>query len=312
MEAVNNLRNKLSVSRLSKIAKIQRSYIYYNRKITAKHRKSRISENIINRVLEISGNRVTYGHRRIWAVLRNEGIKINIKTVRRIIKSRNLQLPYAKHKNRTNKRNLTKPSALNQLWETDIHYVSTYNGMYYLMAVKDCFSKRWISYNFSRTCTAKDCVKPIEEAYAIRYSNSNLSNLVLRTDNGTQYIAKSFKDTVKLLNIKHEYIKKQTPEDNGDIESFHNSLKTDYIWQNDLESYEDAKELMEYTFNDYNNNRPHSSIGYLTPVEFEKQWNSSEEFRNKFLEDRMKKEERRLKSRKINISRRNESVSILQ
>ncbi len=311
MEAVNNLRNKLSVSRFSKITGIQRSYIYYNRKITVKHKKSRIPENTINRVLEISGKRVTYGHRRIWAVLRNEGVKINIKTVRRIIKSRNLQLPYAKHKNRTNKRNLTKPSDINQLWETDIHYVSTHNGMYYLMAVKDCFSKRWISYNFSRTCTANDCVKPIEEAYAIRYRDSNLNNLVLRKDNGTQYIAKSFKDTVRLLNIKHEYIKKQTPEDNGDIESFHNSLKTDYIWQNDLESYEDAKELMEYAFNDYNNYRPHSSIGYLTPVEFEKQWNISEEFRNKFLEDRMKREERRLKSRKINISRRNESVSIL-
>ena len=227
------------------------------------------------------------------------------------MKSRNLQLPYAKHKNRTNKRNLTRPENINQLWETDIHYVSTYNGMYYLMAVKDCFSKRWLSYNFSRTCTAKDCVKPVEEAYAIRYSNSNLSNLVLRTDNGTQYIAKSFKAPVQLLNIKHEYIKKQTPEDNGDIESFHNSLKTDYIWQNDLEGYEDAKELMEYAFNDYNNCRPHSSIGYLTPVEFEKQWNSSEEFRNKFMEERRKKEERRLKNRKIHIRRRNESVSIL-
>ena len=208
MEAVNNLRNKLSVSRISKITGIQRSYIYYNRKNAVRHRKSRISDNTINRILEISRERVTYGHRRIWAVLRNEGININIKTVRRIIKSRNLQLPYAKHKNRTNKRNLTKPSALNQLWETDIHYVSTYNGMYYLMAVKDFFSKRWIAHNFSRTCTAKDCVKPVEEAYAIRYSNSNLNNLVLRTDNGTQYIAKSFKDTVKLLNIKHEYIKK--------------------------------------------------------------------------------------------------------
>ena len=168
MEAVNNLRNKLSVSRISKITEIQRSYIYYTRKSTVKHRKSRIPENIINIIFEISGKRVTYGHRRIWGVLRNEGININIKTVRRIIKSRNLQLPYAKHKNRTSKRNLTKPSALNQLWETDIHYVRTSNGMYYLMAVKDCFSKRWISYNFSRTCTAKDCVKPIEDAYAIR------------------------------------------------------------------------------------------------------------------------------------------------
>ena len=88
-------------------------------------------------------------------------------------------------------------------------------------------------------------------------------------------------------------------------------MKTDYIWQNDLESYEDAKELMEYAFNDYNNNRPHSSIGYLTPVEFKKQWNSGEEFRNKFLEERREKEEMRLKSRKINIRRIDESVSIL-
>ena len=54
------------------------------------------------------------------------------------------------------------------------------------------------------------------------------------------------------------------------------------------------------------------SIGYLSSVEFEKQWNSSEELRNKFMEERRKNEERRLKSRKINISRRNKSVSILQ
>ena len=69
MEAVNNLKNKLSVSRLSKITGIQRSYIYYNRKITAKQRKSRISDNTINRLLEISRERVTYGYRRMWPVI---------------------------------------------------------------------------------------------------------------------------------------------------------------------------------------------------------------------------------------------------
>ena len=59
METVNNLRNRLSVSRLSKITGIQRSYIYYNRKNSAKQRKSRISDNTINRLLEISGEMVT-------------------------------------------------------------------------------------------------------------------------------------------------------------------------------------------------------------------------------------------------------------
>ncbi len=59
IETVNNLRNRLSVSRLSKITGIQRSYIYYNRKNSAKQRKSRISDNTINRLLEISGEMVT-------------------------------------------------------------------------------------------------------------------------------------------------------------------------------------------------------------------------------------------------------------
>ena len=311
MSVINNLKDNMPVSRISKITGISRSFIYYNRKPsnTGKSRKSRMSNDIIVKILNISKERVTYGYRRIWAVLRNEGIKINIKTVRRIIIRNNLQLPYAEHKNRTRKRDLTKPENINKLWETDIHYVSTHDGMYYLMGVKDCFSKKWLSYNFSRTCTAKDCIKSVEKAYANR-KNSDLNNLILRTDNGTQYTAKAFKETVKLLNIKQEYIKKQTPEDNGDIESFHNSLKTDYIWVNDLNNFNDAKELMEYAYSDYNSFRPHSSIDYLTPDKFEEQWNNSEEFRNKFIENRRKKEERRLKNKENKRKRLNENVSI--
>ena len=69
METVDNLRNRLSVSRISKITGIQRSYIYYNRKSTAKQRKSRISDNTINRLLEISRERVTYGYRILYLLL---------------------------------------------------------------------------------------------------------------------------------------------------------------------------------------------------------------------------------------------------
>ena len=97
--------------------------------------------------------------------MRNSGINVNIKTVRRIMKRTNLSLPYAKHKNRTRKKDLTKPVNINMLWETDIHYVSTiHDGMVYLMSIKDCFTKKWISYELSRTCTAKDCIKSVEKA----------------------------------------------------------------------------------------------------------------------------------------------------
>jgi len=181
--------------------------------------------------------------------------------------------------------------------------------MLHLMSIKDCFSKKWISYEFSRSCTARDCIKAVEKAYAIRFPNEMPHDLVLRTDNGPQYISETFKNTVKILGIRPEYIQKHTPEGNGDIESFHNSLKTDYIWPNDLETFEDAEKLIEYAFNDYNTVRPHSSISFLPPDEFEKRWIGDKNFRREFLEERKRKKGRILKNRMEKRRRMNENVS---
>ena len=80
---------------------------------------------------------------------------------------------------------------------------------------------------------------------------------------------------MKLLSIKVEYIQKHTPEDNGGIESFHNSIKTDYIWPNEFMDFHDASTAIDNAFTGYNECRPHSSIDYLPP----------REFRRKFLDD---------------------------
>ena len=134
--------------------------------------------------------------------------------------------------------------------------------------------------------------------------------LILRTDNGPQYISEIFKETVKLLGIISEYIQKHTPEDNGDIESFHNSLKTDYIWFTDLETFDDAQNLMEEAFVDYNTVRPHSSILFLAPDEFERRWMYDGSFRKEFLEKRKNREERRLRKNIERKRRLKESVSL--
>ncbi len=92
-------------------------------------------------------------------MLRNSGTHVNVKTVRRIMKRNDLALPYSKHKNRTRKIDLVKPGDMNRLWETDIHYISTIKDRRaHLMSIKDCFSKKWISYEISQSCTAKDCI----------------------------------------------------------------------------------------------------------------------------------------------------------
>ena len=311
MTVVEMLRQEMPISRTSMAMGVHRSFIYYNRKEHARKRKQRVSAEIVSEILSISLERSTYGYRRTWAMLRNSGIRVNVKTVRRIMQMNNLSLPYAKHKNRTRMKDLAKPDDINRLWETDIHYIGTAReGTDYLMSIKDCFSKKWISYELSRTCTAKDAIRAVEKACAIRFSGTSPAHLMLRTDNGPQYIANVFLQSVKLMGIGQEYIQKQTPEDNGDIESFHSSIKTDYIWPNELETFNDVKELMEFAFTDYNTVRPHSSIGYLPPDEFEKRWIEDEEFRNKFLEERKRKEERKMRNMQEKRRRLKENVSL--
>ena len=56
--------------------------------------------------------------------------------------------------------------------------VSLEDGMHYLMSIKDCFSKKWISYEFSKTCTARDCIRAVEKAYAVRFPHGGMHNLI--------------------------------------------------------------------------------------------------------------------------------------
>ena len=161
-----------------------------------------------------------------------------------------------------------------------------------------------------KTCTARDCIKAVEKACAVRFPEGIPHDLILRTDNGPQYISEVFRNPVKIPGIRSEYIQKHTPEDNGDIESFHNSLKTDYIWVNDLETFEDARKLMEHAFTDYNAVRQHSSIDYLPPDEFERRLHEEDGFRDKFMEERKRKEEKRMKNRIERKRRLKENVSL--
>ena len=309
--AIESLSFAMATSRISRAIDVPRSSIYYRKIGKSGMRKPRISENIESEIIRISADRTTYGYRRIWALLRNSGIHVNIKTVRRIMRRNSLGLPYARHKNRTGRKDLTKPDNINRLRETDIHYVSTArDGMHYLMSIKDCFSKKWISYVFSRPCTAGDCIRAVEKAYAIRFPDVKPVHLVLRTDNGPQYISHEFRNVMKLLGIKLEYIQKHTPEDNGDIESFHNSIKTDYIWPNEFMDFHDASIAIGNAFTDYNERRPHSSIDYLPPDEFERRLREEEGFTDKFLEDRKRRKERILKNRIERKRRSKEKVSL--
>ena len=112
---------------------------------------------------------------------------------------------------------------------------------------------------------------------AVAAEELDCRKLRLRTDNGNQYTSHDFRRTVKALGIgKHEFIWKNTPEQNGHVESFHKTLKKEYIWPREFESYQDAEAALAEAIEDYNNHRIHSSIKYKTPAEFAAQWGAEE------------------------------------
>ena len=279
MMVIDDLKDQISLREISRISGISLSGYYYK---PVKRHIQRLDPAIKEKIRYIASERPTYGYRRVWAVLRNSGTEVNQMTFRNILKDNKLNLPASKHRVKTKKRNLFRPHGPDQLWQTDITYIPTESGMTYLMCIKDCFTKEWQGYRYSRSCMARDAIRSVENAVLLAFNGSVPEGLVLRTDSGPQYISKEFRSAMKLLGINLEYIQKHTPEDNGDIESFHNSIKTDYIWPNEFRNFNDASIEIEKAFTDYNECRPHSSIDYLPPREFRRKFLNDSAFRERF------------------------------
>ena len=243
MMVIDDLKDRIPLREISRISGISLSGYYY--KPRERH-VEQFDTSIKERIRYIASERPTYGYRRVWAVVRNHGTRVNLKTVRKVLNDNKLNLPASKHRGRTKTRNLFRSHGPDQLWETDITYIPTEPGMTYLMCIRDCFTKDWQGYHYSRSCMRKDAIRSVENAVLMAFNGTVPKGLVLRTDNGPRSISKEFRSAMKLLGIKLEYIQKHTPEDNGDIESLHNSIKTDYLWPSEFR----RKFLNDPTFRD--------------------------------------------------------------
>ncbi len=86
---------------------------------------------------------------------------------------------------------------------------------------------------------------------------------------------------MKALGVRCEYIWHNTPEQNGHVESFHKTLKKEYVWPHDFARFQDAEVVLTKAFADYNQDRIHSVLGYLTPDEFVQKTRKTMEVRQK-------------------------------
>ena len=94
----------------------------------------------------------------------------------------------------------------------------------------------------------------------------------LWVDNGSQYTSRDFRGSVDVLGARLEYIHVNTPQQNGHIESFHKTLKKEYVWPHEFGDAGQAEVALLGALEDYNRHRIHSAIGYMTPDELAARW----------------------------------------
>jgi len=160
----------------------------------------------------------------------------------------------------------SRPSPIcpNELWEADLTYIHCgVDGRAYLFNVVDVFSREWVSYVFNHYAVKQNAILRVEK---ILIKNPLALQVRLRTDHGSQYGSRAFKESMRVLGVKKEFMAVNTPEQNGHLESLHKTLKRVYVWTRDFQSFQEA-EVIQEAYVDYKN-RIHSVLGYMTPYEY--------------------------------------------
>ena len=220
----------------------------------------------------IRKGRPFYGTRGVAAELsRQLGRPVNRKAVRCLYRLAGWSRPAppkADAKARWKRIRAVRP---NQLWQTDITYVwcGQVDGWRYRFNIPDVFTRKCIAYRFT-LATADVAVESLVEAVAT--AKPDRSGLTIQRDNGSRYAGKKFRGAASNFEIKLEFIWKSTPQQNGHIESFHGSLKQEYIRPHDFANYPQAEAVIAAAFGDYNRARLHSALKYVPPEEFHTSW----------------------------------------
>jgi putative transposase len=222
---------------------------------------------------------IDYGYQNIHQVLRKQGFRINHKKVYRLMKENHLLHP---KRNSISRRRtfvkFTSPPHVHPFatMEIDIKfiYIHGIRRHAYLATVFDTFTRMaidWdIGYQMKNTSIAKLIRRVMTNEMVKPYVQK--STLRIRSDNGPQFISLQLNKVLAGLPVDHEFIRPATPQQNGHIESFHNTLQKLVLDKYELADIEEAKEILTKFYHTYNHIRIMKSILHCSPVEFLKNW----------------------------------------
>ena len=224
----------------------------------------------------------TYGARRVWHDVLAEGQPCGLHRIERLMRQQAL-------KARPRRRGLPKDDgqrsviaenvldrqfsaeAPNQKWVADFTYIWTAEGWLYVAAVIDLFSRRVVGWSMSATMTAQLVTDALMMAI---WRRGKPDALLHHSDQGSQYTSEQFQRLMADNGVTCSMSRSGNVWDNAAMESFFSSLKTERIARKTYSTRNQAKaEVFDYIERFYNPTRRHSTLGYLSPIDFERQAN---------------------------------------
>jgi len=154
-----------------------------------------------------------------------------------------------------------QPFAAHQHWHIDISYINICGTFYYLCSVLDGFSRYVVHWEI------RESMKEVDVEIVLQRAREKFPEARARaiTDNGPQFIAKDFKEFIRVSGMTHVKTSPFHPQSNGKIEAWHKSLKTECIRPKTPLDLEDARRVVGEFVEHYNNERLHSALGYVAP-----------------------------------------------
>ncbi|EPX62663.1 Mobile element protein [Cystobacter fuscus DSM 2262] len=224
-------------------------------------------------------SRRTYGSPRVHAELRARGQRVSRKRVVRLMREQGLAARRRRRYVATTDSRHHQPVAPNVLardfspaqpnttWATDITYVGTREGGLYLAVVLDLFSRKVVGWSMSETIDRHLVLAALDMALK---GQQPPRGLVHHSDRGSQYASEDYQRALTARGIECSMSRKGNCWDNAVVESFFSTLKQELVYTTDFTTREQARlALFEYIEVFYNRQRRHSTLGYVSPVNFE-------------------------------------------
>ena len=251
------------------------NHIFRRKEVTVYDKRKAEMREHIKVVFDESHQR--FGANKIAAVLSEQGIRISPQYTAELMREMGLQSvtlyskrDYQKQERLAKKQNLLqrqfRVDAPNRVWVSDVTCFKINDKYLYVCAILDLFSRRVIAYRVS----PKNSTYLITSTFRQAYQNRNApQSLMFHSDQGAQYTSMTFRKLLRMNKVVQSFSAPGQPHDNAVMESFFSFMKREEIYRTQYKSEQQFEKSIENYIEFYNTQRPHSTLNYKTPDQFE-------------------------------------------